>query len=141
MTSMHEIFLQRAFNHRYFLQPFQPLTWTKLQSLSTNPAIQSLSEDQLTQLWIKPVSRMLQYRFRIDQRNFTSTTTPTLSELTEDFELATVICIDKFIRNEEDLYGVERVGDSEKRWNHNIPHRVVALMERYERSGGRIERA
>jgi len=138
----HELILRGHFNERMHIVPFEPLTWTEFLQLTQNGELAQLAPEMGERLWLKPIQRLLQYRFRIDQRNYTTGTTPTLDELTEDFKLAAAITIDKYFLNEEDLYGVEAVaGGGMKRWNHNIPQRAIALLERYERSGGRISRA
>lgn len=121
---------------------FVPLKPQEFRSLSTNEEIQRLPDDKLERLWLKPIQRMLQQTFRIDQRTYDAGTDPTLAELEEDFKVATAITIDKFARNEDERIGdVDIDGLGKSKFDVMIPQRARQLLQRYNRPGGRVGRA
>lgn len=116
---------------------YEPLTPVEFRELSDNATLSRMEDTKLQRLWITPVSRWLQQKFRIDQRGYSSSTIPTLSQLAEDFSVATAICIDKFALNEDQLTGQASVGKAgSHRWDHVIPPRVTQLLARYDMGGG-----
>jgi len=146
MSDLHELFLGRwgrAASSRFiYFEKFEPLGVAEFRSLSTNDRIQSLPDDKLERLWIKPVQRMLQQRFRIEQRGFTNGTNPSLDELKEDFKIAAAITIDKFYANQDEKIGDETIdGVGTSKWDTEVPARAKALLERYKWTGGKIGRA
>ena len=144
--SIHEIIAQNtgfATTNRFntFVN-YTPLTPQEFRSLSTNDLLQALPDDKLDRLWLRPMQRMLQQVYRIDQRSYSTTTDPTLADLDEDFKVAAAITIDKFARNEDEIIGDESIsGIGNSKNDLEIPQRARQLLHRYERSGGRIGRA
>lgn len=145
MTSekAHELAIRNVgFSNRFLgYDPFSPLTVDEFKSLSQSEDLAGLSDSVLEKMWIVPIQRMLQEHFRIDQRNYSDTTDPTLAELQEDFKVATVIAIDKFARNDGELVGQHTAEGATVNWSQKMPPRVNYLLERYERKGGRVGRA
>ncbi len=121
---------------------FVPLKPQEFRTLSENENIQRLPDDKLERLWLKPIQRMLQQTFRIDQRTYSTGTDPTLAELEEDFKVSAAITIDKFARNEDERIGeVDIEGLGKSKFDIMIPQRARQLLERYNRPGGRVGRA
>lgn len=121
---------------------FVPLKPQEFRTLSVNENIQRLPDDKLERLWLKPIQRMLQQTFRIDQRTYSTGTDPTLAELEEDFKVSAAITIDKFARNEDERIGeVDIEGLGKSKFDIMIPQRARQLLERYNRPGGRVGRA
>lgn len=122
--------------------PFTPLAAEEFRNLTQEENLLALSEEQLERLWLKPVSRWLQVRFRIDQQAYAATTDPTLAELTEDFKIAVALTVDKLSRNEDGAFGqVNVAGVGSKSWDNMIPDRARAILQRYMITGGQIRRS
>jgi len=142
----HEKLLGRwgsAFSSRFSqFVAWTPLGVPEFRVLSTNESLQSFPDEKLERLWLKPIQRVLQQRFAIDQRMYTTGTVPTLEELTEDFKVATALTVDKFAKNTDEKTGVESVaGIGSAVWDHEIPTRAKALLERYSWKGSRVGRS
>jgi hypothetical protein len=142
----HELYLSRhnrsqSSRFDYFVA-FTPLGVAEFRTLSTNEYVQSLPDEKLDRLWLKPIQRMLQQRFIIEQRAFSDGTIPTLDALTEDFKVATALTIDKFAKNEDEKTGQESVsGVGTVKWDNEVPSRAKSLLERYSWKGGRVGRS
>ena len=123
-------------------ESFEPLTVDEFRSISENADAGALEDIQLLRMWIKPVQRWLQQHFRIDQRGYSTGTIPSLESLTEDFKVATAICVDHFFKNRDEVIGQETVnGAGSRNWSNAIPARAQQLLERYRHDGGRVGRA
>lgn len=143
---LHEIILgryNRSVSARFdYFVAFTPLTPAEFRTLSTNETLSELPDEKLDRLWLKPVQRMLQQRFVIEQRAFSTGTVPTLADLTEDFKVAAALTVDKFAKNEDEKTGNESVqGIGSMTWDNEVPARAKALLERYSWKGGRVGRA
>lgn len=119
---------------------FEPLTWEEYKAYSMHNRLHDLDPSVGTKLWLRPFQRLLQEIFNIDQRAYTSTTDPTLAELEDDFKIAASVTIDKFALNPDDVYGTEAVEGASRDWNHEIPERAAALLNRYTFPGGKSMR-
>jgi len=142
----HELFLTgwgRNWSNRFNqFVAYTPLGAAEFRTLSTNERLQALPDDKLERIWLNPVQRDLQQRFRIEQRAYSTGTVPTLAELEEDFKIAAALTVDKFGQNEDERTGVESIqGIGSVTWDHILPARAKALLERYSWKGGRIGRA
>lgn len=136
----HGLFVAGLFSNRPLLTDYLPLTWEEYLALSQNDAMKAMEPEIGKRLWLNPVQRMLQEFTRIEPTMYTTSTLPTRASLDEDFKVAAAITVDKLANNVEDLYGQESVQGAARSWNHNIPQRALALLQRYERPGGRSER-
>ena len=141
MAEPHVDVLQGWSDPRRNLTPYQPLSVSDFKSMTQVDKLRDMGDELLSRLWIIPIQRLLQWRYQINHLNYTATTTPTITELKDDFEVATVLVIDKFALNEEDVTGLETVDGAGRSWDHLIPVRAHALLERYKKLGGRIGRA
>jgi len=144
--SWHELLLERYGNgssSRFeSFVAWTPLSVAEFRVLSTSESLQSLPDEKLERIWLKPIQRMLQQRFRIEQRAYTTGSVPTLDELTEDFKVAAALTVDKFSLNQDERTGVESVqGVGSVTWDNEVPQRAKALLERYSWRGGRIGRS
>jgi hypothetical protein len=140
------IFNRYPYNHLHFgiwtePDPFIPLTVNKFRVLSENEMLIDMPDDKLLRMWILPVQRKLQSQFGIDQRHYTEDSIPTLAELEVDFEVASVITIDKMALNLDDVSGPERVSGAFRVWNHKVPERAAALLRRHKISGRKVRRS
>jgi hypothetical protein len=122
------------------LVPYTPLTPEEFETLTQREDLKRMEPNLLDRLWLKPVQRMLQWKFGIDQRRYTTGTVPTLAELKEDFIVASAICVDKFSQNPEDVKGNVSVQGASSILDQEVPARASMLLERYKRPGGRISR-
>lgn len=121
---------------------YEPLSANEFRTLTQNEMICQLNDNQINRLWLIPVQRHLQQEYRIDQRNYDAGSIPTLSQLEEDFKVATAITVDHFYSNEEGVVGLQTISGAGTRvWSHKVPPRAQQLLARYERSGGRVGRA
>lgn len=122
------------------LVPYDPLSAAEMLALVGDEGMESLSEESLKRLWITPISRLLQNHFGIDQRRYNASTSPTISELEEDFKVAVAITTQKFFLNQHELAGIEQAAGSTRIWTSILPSRVHAIMARYRVGGGKVMR-
>lgn len=154
MTTDHGRWMLHGARGRRWLPYFVPLSVEEFKARSQNIDLQELESETLTNVWIRPVSRFLQMYFQIDPRHFERVQGTgeedadgigedfaSFQALTRDFKEATAIMIDKVALNEEDVKGEESEGGSSRAWDHQIPNRIVAILEPYAFRGGRITRA
>jgi len=142
---MHDLLIRAVYgvsNRFTTYTTYTPLTPSEFRTLSTNDMVQKLPDDKLDRLWLKPIQRMLQQMFRIDQRAYSTGTIPSSTQLDEDFKVAAAITVDKFHKNEEEIIGrqnIDEVGSAIR--DLEIPQRARQLLERYNHPGGRVGRA
>lgn len=127
-------------NRRGVLTPFTPLTPEEFEILTGREDLQQMDRDLLDRIWLKPVQRMLQWHYGIDQRGYSAGTTPSLTELEEDFRVAAAITVDRLAANPDEVRGRAGVEGANQSWDQQIPMRASMLLERYKRPGGRITR-
>jgi len=133
----------RQLGNRFIITTeFLPLSAAEYRELSQSPTVLKLLDPQIDRLWIKPISRMLQQKFRIDQSVYTTGTDPSLADLEEDFKVALALTIDKLAANPDEILGRQSVtGAGSAILDEHVPLRARQLLDRYKVESGRVGRS
>ena len=114
------------------------LSVEEYRSLSCNDQISNLEDVKLEKVFIRPCEAIIQNEYMIDVRNYSASSVPTLTELYDDFKVATSILVDFVGENPEFLLGFQSVsGAGSQKLSFKIPPTAAALMSRYRSHSGR----